>query len=531
MRIDAPPCATSPSAGPPSDPDPRRCRSEGRAAPPPAASGDFRDYTVERYHAALRRLVAIRRTYLVVLVVMVLGAGLLFLRVRPASSSIGSELAWITLVWLLPVPILALATLVYFRWFSFDRFALDPARRRSLSPRPTVLFQITSTGVNVETVLNTARSALYWLRQHPELAYDGRVWLVVEGWGYAPNRERLDRLRQEGVRVIVVPTEYRTERGTTRKGRALQYATERRRELGLDLTRVWVYHHDDETAIGEDTVLGIDEFVAEHFDEPAVGCGIILYDQQAEDFRPSQIQEFSRTKDDLRTIFTITSRRNMFSGFHGSHYLARGDLEDATGWDVGPDMNSEDLIFETRVRAQHGAVFHLLKGFAHEQAALGLKDQFRQRRRWFQGWWRAVLHQPFPIARRIVMSYGMLVWMSAILSLVAMFCGWVFGFTSVIPYTGFLTGFVWSTMIVGYYQGYLLHTPYLARRRVPLPRIVLNGVVGAMSDALAPWYGTFTRRPRTFQVIIKDRAPAGRAPSPVAAGGWISGPVGARFQK
>jgi hypothetical protein len=461
----------------------------------------------------------LRGRYAAILVFMVVASGLLFVGVHVPTSPLGAALSYLTVAWLLPIPLLIFATLVYFGWFRVDRFALRPVTSRRPGPRPKVIFQITSTGMSVETVLNTARSALYWTARHPEVGFDAEVCLVVEGWGYAPNRARLDVLGREGVRMVVVPAEYQTQKGTTRKGRALQFATERRRELGLDLTNVWIYHQDDETAIGEDTVLGVDEFVAEHADGPAVGAGIILYSQGAEDYRPSQIQEFSRTKDDLRTIYTITSRQNMFSGFHGSHYLARGDLEDTVAWDVGPDMNSEDLIFETRVRAECGPVFHLLKGFAHEQAAFTLRDQLRQRRRWFQGWWRAVLHQPFPLYRRIVMSYGMVVWMAALFSIAAMVSGWIFGFSSILPYTGCLTGFVWAVMVVGYYQGYVLHTPYLPPRRVSLLRIVGNAIVGAWADAFAPWYGTFTPRPQTFQVIAKDRSTPSRGSSPPVSAG------------
>ncbi|HTT45390.1 MAG TPA: glycosyltransferase family 2 protein [Thermoplasmata archaeon] len=517
MRINACPAPPSSSVAGGRAPEPGPAvRSGEERSPPVHASGRFEDYSLARYHEAIRRLAAIRLAFVVALVVMVVGGGLLFVGVRVPSTSVGKDLQWLTIAWLLPVPLLVLASAVYLGWFSVERFTIRPAVRPTVGPRPVVLFQITSTGVNVETVLNTARSALYWTRRHPAMGYDPRVCLVVEGWGYGPNRERIDVLRPEGVEIVVVPVEYRTARGTTRKGRALQYATERRRELGLPLDRLWIYHHDDETAIGEDTVLGIDEFVRQHRDRPAVGCGMILYSQHAEDFRPSQIQEFARTKDDIRTIFTITSRHNMFSGFHGSHYIARGDLEDATGWDVGPDMNSEDLIFETRVRAEHGPVFHLLKGFAHEQAAFSVRDQLKQRRRWFQGWWRAVLRQPFPLLRRVVMSYGMVVWMAALFSVTAMVSSWVFGFTSIFPLTGFLTGFVWCTMIAGYYQGYVVHRPYLPKRRVPMVRVIANGIVGALADSIGPWYGTFTRRPRTFQVIVKDRQPAGRgSPSSV----------------
>jgi beta-1,4-mannosyltransferase len=481
-----------------------------------AATPAYERYTLERYNASLRSLVRLKRTYAGILAVMMAVTALVFVGVRHPANEIGAILQWFTIAWILPLPLLVLATIVYFTWFRYERFSLSPVPRPSPEPRPTVIFQITSTGVNVDTVLNTARSALYWTHQHPEVGYDAQVWLIVEGWGYAPNKERLDVLRGEGVRFVVTPVEYRTPKGTTRKGRALQYATERRAEIGIPLDRVWTYHQDDETAVGEDTILGIDEFLAEHREEKAVGCGIILNSQHADDYRPSQIQEFNRTKDDIRTIFTITSRHNMFSGFHGSHYIARADLEDETGWDVGPDMNSEDLIFETRVRAEHGPVFHPLKGFAHEQAPFTVRDQLTQRRRWFQGWWRAVFLQPFALSRRVVMSYGMVVWMAAIFSIVAMFGSWAFGFTAIFVYTGPLTGYVWSTMIIGYHQGYVLHKAYLGPRRVSLPRIVLNGIIGSWVDAVAPWYGTFTRRPRSFQVISKDRRHS--APGPAAIG-------------
>jgi beta-1,4-mannosyltransferase len=489
----------------------------GTTGETPQATPAYEGYTLERYNASLRALIGLKRYYAAILAVMMVLTALFFVGVRHPVTIAGEVFQWFTLAWILPLPLLVLATIVYFTWFRYERFALTPTERPPLDPRPTVIFQVTSTGVNVDTVLNTARSALYWIGKHPEVSYRSEVWLVVEGWGYVPNRERLDVLRAEGVHFVITPIDYRTPLGTTRKGRALQYATDRRAEMGRPLDQLWTYHQDDETAVGEDTILGIDEFLHEHHDQKAVGCGIILYSQHADDFRPSQIQEFNRTKDDIRTVFTITSRHNMFSGFHGSHYLARADLEQETGWDVGPDMNSEDLIFETRVRAEHGPVFHPLKGFAHEQAALDVRDQLTQRRRWFQGWWRAVIYMPFTLPRRIVMSYGMVVWMAAIFSIVAMFGSWAFGYTAIFVYTGPLTGYVWSTMVIGYHQGYVLHKAYLAPRRVSLPRIVLNGIIGSWVDAFAPWYGTFTRRPGSFQVICKDRPTSAPGAVPAVA--------------
>src|SRR5271169_719178 len=255
----------------------------GPAEIPSVTEGDLRyqECTAARYHLALGRLAKLRSRYAVLLTSMVLASGLLFFTAHRPVTPLGAELEWLTIAWLLPVPLLILSTLVYFGWFSVDRFALRPPKAAPAGPRPKVIFQITSTGLNVATVLNTARSVLYWTGQHLEVGFDPEVWLVVEGWGYAPNRARLDPLVNEGVRIVVVPTEYRTRKGTTRKGRALQWATEYRRSLGLDLTRLWIYHQDDETAVGEDTILGVDEFVTEHAATPCIGCGIILYSQGA----------------------------------------------------------------------------------------------------------------------------------------------------------------------------------------------------------------------------------------------------------
>ena len=350
----------------------------------------FQSYTIERYDRAIEGTRRLKGWYALAIIGASVVGGLLFLSTTPSSTQLASTLRWLTVVWILPVPFVALAIVVLFAWDRPRRYAIS---RPGTHPRPpyvpTVIFQTTSTGVNVATVENTVRSVLYWTARHPELCYRPEVWLCIEEWGYTPNKDRIDRLMGEGVRVVVTPLGYRTCRGTTRKGRALQYAVEARRAEIPDLRRVWVYHQDDETAVGEDTVLGIDEFVRTHYSEPSIGAGVILYPQHSADFRPSRVQEFHRTHDDVRMIAFLTSRHNWFSGYHGSHYLARADVEDEVGFDVGPDLNSEDLLFECQARNQFGPIFSLLKGFAYEQAALDSKDQIRQRRRWVQGWIRA----------------------------------------------------------------------------------------------------------------------------------------------
>jgi len=468
----------------------------------------YEAYTLDRYHRSIHALVALKWRYAAWIVTLTALTVALFSGVRTPASELGQYFQYLTLVWLLPIPLLIWVTIVYFAWFREAKFRIEPpAEVPPPAERPTVQFQVTSTGVNVETVLTTIRSVLYWTGQHPEVGYRTEIWATIEEFGYRPNQERFDALAREGVHVVVVPMGYRPPNGTTRKGRALQYAVEQRRALGPALARTWIYHQDDETAVGEDTVLGIDEFVRRHGDEKALGLGIILYPQDA-DFRPSQIQEFGRTKDDLRTVYTITSPRNKMSGFHGSHYVVRADVEDATGWDVGPNMLSEDLIFENAVRREHGAIFHILKGFAYEKAAFSLADQLRQRRRWVQGFARAIRRERFSWGRRAVMAYSMGVWLGAFMSLGAIATSWIFGFTPLLPFAGGCAGFVWVSMISGYHKGYILHREYLPPRSTPLWRVVVNGVVGALTDGAAPWYGLLSRRTRGFEVIQKDRSTA-----------------------
>lgn len=466
----------------------------------------YEGYTIARYNETVRRIADRRLVYGIAIALSIVATTFIFPLATAGTSDFDSSLRWLTLTWLLSPPILGFSAWVYFTWFRPQRFVIEESRLRGPVPgeMPLVIFQITTTGENAKTVANSARSVLHWTQRHPEVCFTPLVWIVCEEFGYLPNKATLDSIRDEGARLIVTPKGYQTPLGTTRKGRALQYAVEVRRQGGLRLDRTWVYHQDDETAVGEDTVLGIDEYVREHLDEKSVACGVILYPQHGEDFRPSMIQELGRTQDDVRTLFSMTSSYNAFSGFHGSHYLARADVEDETGFDIGPDLTSEDLIFETRARAQHGNIFRVLKGFAYEQAAFTVLDQLRQRRRWFQGWWKAVHRLKYPVGRRVVMTYSMLVWMSSLFSLVAMLTSWIFAFHAIFALTAPLSGFVWSFMVIRYQMGYEFHRAYLAPRSVGLWRIIPNGILGALSDAVAPWYGTFTRQPRTFQLVTKD---------------------------
>ncbi|MGP8075847.1 MAG: glycosyltransferase family 2 protein [Thermoplasmata archaeon] len=367
--------------------------------------------------------------------------------------------------------------------------------------QPTVLFQVTAIGKNARALEATARSVLYWMRNTPRLGFRYLLWLVVEPEGYWSAPVVYDRLERSGARLLIVPALYRTSLGTTGKARALQYASDERARLGLSVPEVWVYHQDEETCVGEDTLRGISDFVLDG--RTLVGAGIILYPI---DWRgsPSHVQELTRSYDDLRVLDSMTMPGNPTAGFHGSHFLVRADIEDSVGWDSRGYAPSEDLMFEIRVRARYGPVFGLLRGFAYEKGAFSLRDQLRQRRRWMHGVMFAVLHcHELPRRRRLTVAYSGLSWFSALPSVAVLVASIEFRYGPLLVLTSVFTGFIWVSMILAYVEGYRLHAHYL-ERAISIPRFLANGLVGALVDVLAPWYALVTR-PNSGDFIPKDR--------------------------
>jgi egghead protein (zeste-white 4 protein) len=387
---------------------------------------------------------------------------------------------------------------------------------------PTVIFQVTAIGKNPNALEATVRSVLYWVRETPRLTYRYVVWLVIEPDGYATAPDVYEALRREGVRLLVVPQGYRTPLGTTGKGRALQYASEERIRLGLSDPFVWVYHQDEETCVGQDTLLGIAEFVTKT--DAFLGTGVIIYPLDWNG-SPSHIQELTRSFDDWRVLDSMVHPGNPTAGFHGSHFLVRADVEDSVGWDSRGYAPAEDLLFEIRLRREFGDVTRILKGFAYEKGAFTLADQLKQRRRWVHGVLYAIRRAPgIPRGRRFTLAYSALSWFSALPSVAVLVASAVLRYGPMLIVTGVFTGFIWTSMILAYVEGYKLHAAYVAHR-MSILRMVLAGILGALVDVTAPWYALATQ-PSLGDFIPKDR-PSAAAGHPLTDPKARRGPVGA----
>jgi len=371
---------------------------------------------------------------------------------------------------------------------------------------PTVIFQITAIGKHARALDESARSVLYWIRNTRRLVFRPLVWVVIEPDGYASAPSTYDALAREGVRLMVVPAEYTTPLGARGKARALHYASESRFALGLSNRTTWVYHQDEETCVGEDTLLGISDFVRSG--RHLVGSGVILYPIDWNG-TPTHVQELTRSYDDFRVLDSMTEPGNPTAGFHGSHILVRADAEDVAGWDSPGYSPAEDLAFEIRFRARFGSVFGVLNGFAYEKGAYSLTDQLRQRRRWVHGVMHAVVRsRDLPLSRRVTVAYSAISWFSALPSIVLLGASLFVHYGDLLLVTGLFTGFVWVSMVTAYIEGFRLHHEYV-RPTMSFPRLALHALVGALVDILAPWYALVTRP--TMQDFIPKERPAASA--------------------
>lgn len=367
----------------------------------------------------------------------------------------------------------------------------------------TVVFQITAIGENVRSLNETVQSVLYWEQHTPSLCFRSLLWVVVEPKGYAVDPALYETLRESGAKVFVVPKEYRTPLGTQGKARALQYACDLRGSLDLSAPDVWIYHQDEETCVGQDTLLGISEFIERG--QKLVGVGVILYPVDWSPI-PSHVQELTRSYDDLRVLDSLTMPGNPTAGFHGSHFVVRADVEDSVGWDVSGYAPAEDLTFEIRVRARFGSVFGVLKGFAYEKGAFTMRDQLRQRRRWVRGIMFAFRRSSvLSRQRKVTIAYSAISWFSALPSVILLVASAFLRYGPLLLVTSLFTGFVWTSMATGYIEGALLHRQYV-RQGPGLLRFFCLGIVGALADIFAPWYGLVTRTDLT-DFVRKDRLP------------------------
>jgi cellulose synthase/poly-beta-1,6-N-acetylglucosamine synthase-like glycosyltransferase len=370
----------------------------------------------------------------------------------------------------------------------------------------TIIYLLTTRGYNINSVENSVKSVAYWIekvKKKNDLIFDTEIWVVTEEDTYLDYKKRYDRLSEMGAKIIIVPWDYETPNKTKFKARALEYAKEIRRDIGLNTKDDWVYHQDEETMIGEDTVLGNLEFIL-NSDDKKYGAGIILYPLGwSGDI--NSIQEVTRSIDDFRLLSIIKLMGYPLFSYHGSHFIVRSDVEDKVGWDYGV-CRAEDYLFTIKLNeAYKNTLAAPLKGFAYEKPPFTIEDHFKQRRRWILGTYDIIKRKDVPLKYRIFATYSLASWYSGVPSILAVVMSIINPTGGLFIGGGVLTGFVWYSIYYQYLAGYQLHKTYVKKPNSLGLKIKLffNSINGLVIETLCPWYALI-KRTTNFECIKKD---------------------------
>jgi beta-1,4-mannosyltransferase len=187
-------------------------------------------------------------------------------------------------------------------------------------------------------------------------------------------------LRRERCEVVLVEKSYHTN--AIKKGRALQFAVEYRRQMGKNTNKRWIFHMDEESYVTPQTILALLKFIGKG--KGVVSEGPIFYPLKFES--ANLLTAIAESVRPFACYDCVSQMRNPPPlHMHGSNLLVRSDIEDDIGWKFGHTL-AEDQMFGYKVYEKygHGSMgWH--GGILLEQPPLNLKDHFFQRRRWFLG--------------------------------------------------------------------------------------------------------------------------------------------------
>ncbi|MEM1986689.1 MAG: glycosyltransferase family 2 protein [Nitrososphaeria archaeon] len=388
-------------------------------------------------------------------------------------------------IWIAYLPLVVYSAYNILRHDPIEDIILE---KRIQSWEYRVVFQIVTRGFNKKAVMNAVESVLFWSSKYLK---DYQVWVVTEEDADKDFFESLKNNFGDSkiIQVIYVPKDYKTFNKTKFKARALNFALDLRKRLGHVSDKVWVYLMDEESIVGEDTVLGIIDFVEKKSKKgKLVGPGLVVFSNYWGKNRLTSLADSFRT-----TLQAILVRK--FVVLHGSHLLYRADLENKIGWDFG-EVRAEDLIFSALInRYYSNKIFDMLKGKLYEQSPFTIGDFLKQRRRWFHGILDVVRKKEVGLRVRILHSLHILTWLSALPSIIISFINFIYPTPT--PFPSILVSVIWGsslgTLAYLYYEGARLNLQPTNREYRFFGIIsVLAMPIVSMVEVFAPWYGLLT---------------------------------------
>jgi cellulose synthase/poly-beta-1,6-N-acetylglucosamine synthase-like glycosyltransferase len=473
-------------------------------------SGMYTNFTVDRYNQTVKEQISREKFRLGKLATFSILTGFAFPQGPIVNTAFDALLHSLKFSWLIQLPYFVVYN-TGVKALSQDDLIIDVKkiidRKEDISGKE-IIYTVVTRGLNINSVEGSAKSVVYWtnrIREKYNLELNSEVWVITEEDAYKNAVKRYDRLREFGVKVFAVPSDYRTRNNTKFKARALNYATELRRDFGLNTKNDWIYHQDEETMVGEDTILGNLDFILNYGGERVYGCGIILYPQNWKN-KVTFVGELARSSDDYyRILSSVKIFDTAIFGYHGSHFMCRADAEQTVGWDFG-ECKAEDLVFIIKMHERFKKVAAIMRGFAYEKPPFTVGDHLKQRRRWFLGAFEFMKRDDIKLKNKIAPFYSLMSWFCAVPSLAATILNILHPTGGVFGWSGALTGFVWYSIFNIIRDGYSMHNLYLDNKPKKFDdklKLISNAMLSILLESFAPWYALFKRTP-SYEVIKKD---------------------------
>jgi len=208
---------------------------------------------------------------------------------------------------------------------------------------------------------------------------------------------------------ILIPKKYTPTRGTRYKARANQYAVEYRRQLGINGSDVFIYHGDDDTSIGHDTIWSIAQFIEKN--DHDLAQGLLTFPHQLSKSWFCRLADSIRPGDDISRFYFCTGRIGTpLVGLHGEHLLIRANVEEELGWDFGPSVTVEDAYFGLHFASRYPGRATFLPSCSYGASPSSVSEFIRQRRRWAAGLVKLLADRSIPWKTKPFLCYSIANW-------------------------------------------------------------------------------------------------------------------------
>ncbi|OLC80809.1 MAG: hypothetical protein AUJ08_08015 [Thaumarchaeota archaeon 13_1_40CM_3_50_5] len=155
-----------------------------------------------------------------------------------------------TFFWLSYVPIAILSVWRILR----NRKVFVEQDLRRIHNDPAIIFQITTRSATRTPVVKRGILSITNSAQKVNF-YNYQISVVTD------DPDDVRTLTNEKCEVVAVDNDFRTN--AIKKGRALQYAVEHRRRVGINTSKQWIFHMDDESYVTPQTILALLKFIRE----------------------------------------------------------------------------------------------------------------------------------------------------------------------------------------------------------------------------------------------------------------------------